>query len=56
VLFIYCFTPLNTVHAKLELEESMPELMTGQEVHNRGDLVWKKEGKKFKFSIVQDIC
>ncbi len=31
------FTPLNTIHAKLELEESMPELMPGHEVHEGGD-------------------
>jgi hypothetical protein len=33
------FAPLNTVYAELELEESVSELMTGHEVHDRGDLV-----------------
>jgi hypothetical protein len=50
------FTPLNTVHAELELEESVSELMTGHEVHEGGNLVSEMEGKKFKFSIVHDIC
>jgi hypothetical protein len=42
----YAFTPLNMVHAELELEESMSELMTCHEVHDGGDLGWKMEGKK----------
>jgi hypothetical protein len=46
------FTPLNTVHTKLELEESMSELMTSQEVHGGGDLVWKIEGKVVKVLIL----
>jgi hypothetical protein len=31
------FAPLNRVHAKLQLEESVSELMTGHEVHDRGE-------------------
>jgi hypothetical protein len=31
------FPPLNTIYAEFELEESMSELMTGHEVHDRGD-------------------
>jgi hypothetical protein len=31
------FPPLNTVYTELELDESVPELMTVHEVHNRGD-------------------
>ncbi len=46
--FTCYFTPLNTDYAELELEESMSVLMTGQEVHDRGDLVWKIEGKVVK--------
>jgi hypothetical protein len=42
VLFIYGFTPLNTIYAELELEKSVSELMTGQEVHARSDLVFGK--------------
>ncbi len=30
------FPPLNTVYSELELEESVSELMTGHEVHDRG--------------------
>ncbi len=41
----YGFTPLDTVYTELKLEESMSELMIGQEVHNRVGLVWKIEGK-----------
>jgi hypothetical protein len=44
----YCFTPLNAVYAELELEESMSELMIGQEVHDMGDLVCKIEEKVVK--------
>ncbi len=44
----YIFTPLNTVYAELELEESVSELMIGHEVHNRVGLGWKIEGKILK--------
>jgi hypothetical protein len=44
----YGFTQLNAVNAELELEESVSELMTSHEVHGRGDLVWKIEGKVVK--------
>ncbi len=44
----YDITQLNMVYAKLELEESVSELMIGQELHDRGDLVWKIEGKVVK--------
>ncbi len=48
----YGFPPLNTIYAEFELEESVSELMTGHEVHERGDLVWKIEGKVVKVYIL----
>ncbi len=52
-MFFYSYLIINqnTVYAELELEEPMSELMTGQEVHNRGDLVWEMEGRKLNFKL-----
>jgi hypothetical protein len=53
---LYCSTPLNTVYAEPELEESVSELMTGHEVHGRSDLVWKIHSRKSSKSFNNDIC
>jgi hypothetical protein len=45
---LYGFTPLNSVYAKLQLDESVSELMTALEVNGWGGLVWKIKGKVVK--------
>jgi hypothetical protein len=49
--FTCYFAPLNTVHAKLELEESVSELMTGHEVHDSVGLVLIIEAQVVKVLI-----
>jgi hypothetical protein len=52
----YDFTPLSTVYTELELEEPVSELMTGHEVHEGGDLVWKMEGNKLNFQVYRTFA